>query len=100
MKRESAWKKYTDQELITLEKLAEDYKAFISENKTERECCKTAVELAEKHGYVSLQKLIGEGKKLTAGSKVWATSQNKMRSVYIYPKMFSSSGFCLLYLST
>lgn len=77
MKRESAWKKYTDQELITLEKLAEDYKAFISENKTERECCKTAVELAEKHGYVSLQKLIGEGKKLTAGSKVWATSQNK-----------------------
>lgn len=77
MKRESAWKKYTDQELIALEKLAEDYKAFISENKTERECCKTAVELAEKHGYVSLQKLIGEGKKLTAGSKVWATSQNK-----------------------
>ncbi len=77
MKRESAWKKYTDQELITLEKLAEDYKTFISENKTERECCKTAVELAEKHGYVSLQKLIGEGKKLTAGSKVWATSQNK-----------------------
>lgn len=77
MKRESVWKKYTDQELITLEKLAEDYKAFISENKTERECCKTAVELAEKHGYVSLQKLIGEGKKLTAGSKVWAASQNK-----------------------
>lgn len=77
MKRESAWKKYTDQELITLEKLAEDYKVFISNNKTERECCKTAVELAEKHGYVSLQKLIGEGKKLTAGSKVWAASQNK-----------------------
>lgn len=77
MKRESVWKKYTDQELITLEKLAEDYKAFISENKTERECCAAAIRLAEKNGYVSLQKLIDEGKKLTAGSKVWATSQNK-----------------------
>lgn len=77
MKRESAWKKYTDQELITLEKLAEDYKAFISENKTERECCAAAIRLAEKNGYVSLQKLIDEGKKLTEGSKVWATSQNK-----------------------
>ncbi len=77
MKRESAWKKYDPKQLKELDKLAEDYKAFISNNKTERECCAAAIRLAEKNGYVSLQKLIDEGKKLTEGSKVWATSQNK-----------------------
>lgn len=77
MKRESAWKKYDKTQLKELEKLAAEYEGFISENKTERECCATAIRMAEEQGYVSLEKSVAAGEKLTPGCKVWATSQNK-----------------------
>ena len=47
MKRENAWKNYSDEELVELEKLARSYKEFISSNKTERECATAAIALAE-----------------------------------------------------
>lgn len=77
MERESAWKKYTDADLAALEELASGYKEFISQNKTERECCQTAIRMAEAAGYVSLEKLLDAGSKLQLGDKVWATSQGK-----------------------
>ena len=46
MERPCAWKKYDDEQLAELEGLAERYRSFISDNKTERECVTTAVELA------------------------------------------------------
>lgn len=77
MKRESAWKKYDTDQLNELENLADDYKRFITENKTERECCTEAIRLAEAKGYTPLHEAIAKGEKLVAGSKVWATSHDK-----------------------
>lgn len=56
---------------------AEEYKNFLSENKTERECCATAIELAEKNGFLNLSDLVKSGKKLKAGDRVYAVNQNK-----------------------
>ena len=39
MERPNAWKDYTPEQLDELHYLCEGYKAFISDNKTERECC-------------------------------------------------------------
>lgn len=77
MERESAWKKYDKEEIEKLERLASSYKEFISQNKTERECCQAAIRSAEACGYISLQEAIDKGQKLSAGSKVWASSHGK-----------------------
>lgn len=77
MERRSAWKRYGEEELAALNDLAEEYKAFITANKTERECCAAAVEAAQAAGYVALDEAIAQGQRLEAGSKVYATAHGK-----------------------
>ncbi len=77
MERRSAWKGYGEQDLKELEALAEDYKRFITDNKTERECCAAAVRLAEDAGYTSLEEAVRTGSTLAPGSKVYATLHDK-----------------------
>ena len=54
MERANAWKSYSDQDMGKLDNLCDDYKAFISHNKTERECVSSMIALAEACGYVPL----------------------------------------------
>lgn len=77
MERPNAWKSYDAASLAELEKLCGDYRAFISENKTERECVRASVALAEAAGYVNLDVAVASGRKLAAGDKVYAVSHNK-----------------------
>ena len=77
MERENAWKKYTDEQLEELEALSSEYIDFISDNKTERECAASAIELAEAQGYKPLEKAIAKGHKLKTGDKVWAHTHGK-----------------------
>ncbi len=77
MEREIAWKKYNDDTKKKVFEFADDYKKFISECKTERECTKRAVEIAKNAGYEDLKEVIASGKKLKAGSKVYAVNMNK-----------------------
>ncbi len=77
MERPCAWKSYTPTDFEQLEKLACAYKDFISDNKTERECVKTALEQAKEHGYISLDEAVSQGVRLKAGDKVWALAQGK-----------------------
>lgn len=77
MERPNAWKKYDDATLAELDQLCEDYRRYISQNKTERECVRSSIELAEAAGYVSLETALAEGRSLKAGDKVYAASHNK-----------------------
>ena len=77
MERETAWKRYGETELEELERLAAGYIDFISENKTERECARTAVAMAKERGYVSLNEAVRAGRPLKAGDKVWALLHGK-----------------------
>lgn len=77
MERIQAWKKYSSEELAEVNNFASGYIDFISNNKTERECCATSVEEAKKLGYQALSDILREKKSLKAGDKVWATSKNK-----------------------
>ena len=70
MEHDVAWKKYDEADLEALEHLAAEYIDFISDNKTERECARTAIALAEEHGYASLDDAVREGRALKAGDKV------------------------------
>ncbi len=77
MERPNAWKDYTPEQLDELHYLCEGYKAFISDNKTERECCAASVAMAEEAGYVSLQSCIASGEPLKPGDKVYAVNRGK-----------------------
>ena len=56
MERKNAWKEYTEAEVSELEKLNESYRKFLDAGKTERECVKQAVAMAEAAGYLDLKK--------------------------------------------
>ena len=77
MERKNAWKEYTEAEVSELEKLNESYRKFLDAGKTERECVKQAVAMAEAAGYLDLKKVIEEGKKVKAGDKLYAVNMKK-----------------------
>lgn len=81
MERENVWNTYDLEMQKSCLDFAEQYRVFLSENKTERECVDTFVNEAEAAGYVELSRAIAEheknGTKLKAGDKVYMTWMNK-----------------------
>lgn len=77
MERLNAWMTYDLKAQKACLDLAEGYKAWISENKTEREFCDAAVNAAEEAGYIELSRAIEKGKKLKAGDKIYMAWMNK-----------------------
>ena len=81
MERVNVWNTYDLERQKNCFTFAEDYRRFISENKTERECVDSFVNAAEDAGYVELSRAIEEaeknGKKLQPGDKVYMTWMNK-----------------------
>ena len=57
--------------------LSDDYKDFLDNGKTERECVDWFVNEAEKNGYIELSEAIKEGKRLSAGDRVYSVWMNK-----------------------
>ena len=60
------------------EKLIKDYKTFLDECKTERECVAKIIKDAEKKGYKDITKC----KKLKSGDKVYITKMNKAIALF------------------
>lgn len=77
MERENAWEKYDEEEMQKVFGFAEEYKTFISECKTERECVTSSVQIAEAAGYKNLYDMIKSNATLKAGDKVYAVNMNK-----------------------
>lgn len=50
------WQIYDDAQLAELDTLTADYKKFLDAGKTERECVTEVIRIAEKEGYVDLNK--------------------------------------------
>ncbi len=77
MERKNAWKTYDDNDRKQLSALADRYKSFLSECKTERACAARAIEMAGKAGYVSLDEAIEKGTLLKPGDKLMASNYGK-----------------------
>ena len=50
MERKVAWEKYNDEQIRDVFEFADDYKKFISDCKTERECVKEIIRQAKEKG--------------------------------------------------
>ena len=72
------WKEYDEITSAKVDALAKGYMEFLDNGKTERECVDTIVNQIEAAGYRELPELVKEGKKLSAGDKVYAVLMNKM----------------------
>lgn len=83
MERETAWDHYSAEDKKDVYAFAENYKRFISENKTERECVCFFEEKAKKAGYVNLQEIIAKKQALKAGDKVYAVNHGKSMAMFI-----------------
>ena len=82
MKNTTAWEKYGKKDLKELEALSGEYKAFLDNGKTERECVEQIVAMAEKAGYTELGKALASGKKLGKGDKVYAVCMGKTVAMF------------------
>lgn len=84
MERKDAWKKYPQgKEREKVLKFAEDYRKFISANKTERECAKSFYEEAKKMGFADLDELIAKKASVKAGDKIIANNMGKGIAMFI-----------------
>lgn len=77
-----AWDKYNDDEIEKLFDFCNDYKEFISQCKTERECVRELVKQAEGAGYKNLKQYIMKNKQLKAGDKVYFEYKEKALALY------------------
>jgi len=77
MERPNAWKAYTDEQFQQVQSFGEDYKTFLDNGKTERECVAQTVRLVREAGYISLDEAIRAGKPLKPGDKLYAVQMKK-----------------------
>ncbi|MCQ2591765.1 MAG: aminopeptidase [Treponema sp.] len=76
------------------EELLENYKVFLDNGKTERECVEQIIIAAEKSGYKNIKSL-GD-KKLKAGDKVYITKMNKAIALFQIGKESLDNGINIL----
>lgn len=80
--KESAWKKYTEEDKRKLEELCTDYKDFLTVGKTEREVTKEIIKRAEHKGYKNLDDFIKNNITIHPGDKIYVN--NKGKSVALF----------------
>lgn len=77
MEYSNIWDNYSSKQLKELEVLNKDYRDFLDNCKTERECVNNIVNMVEKSGYVELEERIKSGAPLVKGEKIYAVNMNK-----------------------
>lgn len=82
MNRENIWKLYNQEELEKLEKINSKYKTCLDEGKTERECIKLTVRMAQEAGYKSLEEVKKSGRRPQAGDKIYAVCMDKSIAMF------------------
>ena len=82
MELKNAWLSYSAAEKKELEALTCEYRDFLSNGKTERECVELSVEAAKKAGYLDINDVIKKKKKLKAGDKVYAVWMEKTVALF------------------
>ena len=82
MEKKYIWDKFSADDKIAVEKTAAKYKECISACKTERECIRRAVSMAEAAGFRNINSVIEQGGKIEAGDKVYAVYNEKTMALY------------------
>lgn len=71
--RKNVYENISDEEKKEMLALCDEYRVFLDEGKTERECVEKAIETAKAHGFVD----VNEKKELKTGDKVYKVNRHK-----------------------
>ena len=82
MKKESAWKKYNEEDLEKLNNICNDYKRFLTVSKTEREATKEIIRRAEEKGYKNLEDYIKNNVEIRPGDKIYVNNKGKAVALF------------------
>ncbi len=82
MKKESAWKKYNEEDLEKLNNICNDYKRFLTVSKTEREATKEIIRRAEENGYKNLEDYIKNNVEIRPGDKIYVNNKGKAVALF------------------
>lgn len=97
MENKNAWAKYPQgNKRDEVFKFAEDYRRFISDCKTERECVSFFEKKAEDAGFVNIEKILADNTVLKAGDKVYANNMGKGIALFIIGKESMEKGMNIL----
>ncbi|MGN1158379.1 MAG: aminopeptidase [Agathobacter sp.] len=97
MEKKNAWEKYpVGEKREAVFAFAEDYRKFISDCKTERECTTELYAQAKAAGFKDLDELIAAGKSLKTGDRVIANNMGKGLALFILGEKSLEAGMSIL----
>ena len=96
MEKKNAWDKYPSNKREEIFAFAEEYRSFISDCKTERECTSFFEAKAKEAGYQLLEDAIKEKKSLKPGDKVYVNQMGKSIAMFIIGKESLEKGMNIL----
>lgn len=97
MERMNAWEKYPEGgKRKEVYDFAENYRKFLSECKTERECVARFETDAKAAGFRNLEEIIADGTKLKAGDRVYANNMGKGLALFVIGKKSMECGMNIL----
>ncbi len=96
MERKNCFTYYDENEKLQLENTCNLYMDFLSRCKTERECVKEIIAMAEKAGYKDLNSVISSGEKLKCGDKVYSVCMKKAVALFRIGKKGLTDGMNIL----
>ncbi len=82
MDRKNAWTTYTKKDINELEAVCKEYLNFLDEGKTERECVKNIVKMAEEKGYINLADIIRDNRPIVPGCKIYNVCMGKTIALF------------------
>lgn len=96
MLKKCAWESYDGKQEKKLEKLCKEYREFLDNGKTERECIDTIVNTIEAQGYQELESLVKQGVQVSRGAKVYSVWMNKSIVMFQIGKKPMAEGMNIL----
>lgn len=96
MLKKCAWGNYDGKQEKKLEKLCKEYREFLDNGKTERECIDIIVNTIEAQGYQELESLMKQGGTVSRGAKVYSVWMNKSIVMFQIGKKPMAEGLNIL----
>ena len=82
----NVWENADEAQTKEIFSLNDEYKKFLDRGKTERECARDIVKMAQENGYVSVESIIEAGQRIEPGMKIYALNRDKSVILFVVGK--------------
>lgn len=80
---DNAWRRLKGDEHQAVTDLCEDYKKFLNNSKTERECALYSVKLAKEKGFKSIDYYVDNNEQIKTGDKIYGIFKDKTVALFV-----------------